>query len=605
MKNVKKFLPILGIAAFGVTAMAGLSTRSMETVESKAASTSTAQYIPTSEFKLHGGTSPIRETDPGMLRNRISTFWDGEGFYRSFNASDTFIDTIHNGGSEKNTFDVRSPNWVQTENRYFCFLLGGNTANFVNIYNDTDKLDIPEYKGMKTHFSSCNMMFLYGQIPEEHVGDEFHLFLKDNTKSGYGGVTFSGLQVNLTLEELAKAFSAHKNNLATFNEYNLTGVGTFNEFATNYTLNLYNTDDYYKEVREAEALLTDADDNFEYDDNLVNWAFDQTYSINNDNNRLTYFDFDNYHSDAVGKNWTEAMPMNKEGQLFLNADINGVDETSKYRFISNTFTLSGVGLISAKLGGNSAQLQLLDENNNVLVHTGDANPHFYDPASGVANVALSGSRCNTMGRTYLDCSAYIGQKVKVAIADSRIGGGWGLAYFDDVRTNYETYPTFQVDTFSQTWGENPTYYCTQLDYYVDNNETVTEFEEAYNFYRAYHNAIRSQSTLFTWCDLDYSAVSGLITSYNLLSNEAKALVDNSEDFTYGYGVTSENWYLNEISKNTIGESMEHIAAINETSLSNVLFGTNTNNATTTIVIIMLSVSVACLLVVFLNKKRHN
>ena len=592
MKKFKKLLPILGIAAFGVTGLAGLSNN--VDIVAVHAQEQVQKYVPLHTFWAEGFED---NNIHSFIRHRTTTFWDGEGAFRSFNATDSFLDSIHTR-PERHRGAIRSPEFTQT-GEYICFLFGGSTANRVNIFDVTIGQDI--FVDIATAGSTCNMTFKYFKILESSRGHNLLVFIEDRTVSGYGGITFSSLQVNLSLEEVAKAFSVHKNNLATYNVQNLTGEGTYNDLATNWTLGLYNNDEYYREVREAEVLLTDADDDFEYDNNLVNWAFDQTYSTFNDGNRLTGFNFNDIHSDAHGKDWAENMPSNKSGNLYLNADRSGIPEDAKYRLVSNTFTLSGVGLISAKLGGNSAQLQLLDENNNILEHTGDANPHFVD--AGVGNIADTNCRTNTMGRTYLDCSEHLGKKVKVAIADSRTGGGWGLAYFDDVKTNYATYPTFQIDVFTQKWGENPEYHAHELDVYIDTNSEVTPFEEAYNFYREFNQTYRTKTSLFSWCNLDLNTA---ISKYNQLSEAARAIVDASEDIDYGYDATIEGWYLRAPNKQTLGVTMNSIIASSSSNDSNTLAFGNIDNNNTSIISVMIIICIGALFALIVCKKhKHN
>ena len=524
----------------------------------------------------------------GAIRARNDRFWNGnsdpnnwDSQERSFNALDEFVDTIHRAsGGEGWRGAYRTPELVLHDNdhRYISFLFGGGGDDiFINIFqvngaagsgdritgirtalNETGSFDDKEAKLNAP--ISCNMVFKYYELPNEiQPGDHFLIYVRDGRTGGYGGFTFGSVQINQNLEEVAKSFSAHKATIKR-NEYMSDWTRNANEFV----LNFYANDSYYATVRAAEAALTDADDDFELNNRLSKWCYDQENSVY-ENGDLANINFNSIYSDE-GWKWggyfydnDGMMPSNKTGNLYLTGEPDdtdghtcGLPESARYRLISPEFTLSGTGLISAKLGGHYARLSLLDSNFNVLLTTGN-NPSFVD--ANMTNIIASGARLNTMTRTFLDCSAYLNQRVHVAIEDSQTGGGWGLAYFDEVVTRYDTLPSFKLDVIHQNARSGATYNGVIMDRLVVGSTYNSPFKEAYDFVQTYYSQTRSSSNNFSWCN---ASLSDLESSYDGLSSDAKAVVDDSEDYYYGdiQGHYEGDYFLAEVRKDyTIGQSM--------------------------------------------------
>ena len=546
-------------------------------------------YVPLRDGWVEGTDGSGTPNLDKMIRARNDRFWNGGSGWdsqeRSFNALDEFVDTIHTLNQEGNWHGgegwrgaYRTPELVLHDNdhRYISFLFGGGGDDiFVNIFqvsgaagsgdrisgirtalDETGSFDGNKDKSDEEKLNapiSCNMVLKYYELPNEiQPGDRFLIYVRDGRTGGYGGFTFGDVRINQTLEDVAKTFSAHKTQME-LNKY----MSPWTANANQYVLNYYKNDSYYATVRTAEAALTDADDDFEVNDRLTKWAYDQENSTY-ENGALASINYDSIYSDKVCK-WggyfydnDGRMPTNKTGNLFLSGEPEGMDgpncglpETAKYRIVSPEFELSGTGLISAKIGGHYTALQLLDSNLNVIATTGDVNPSFVD--KDMTNIALSGGRQCTMTRTYLDCGEFVGQKVHVALADTRTGGNWNLAYFDEVITYYENNPAFQVDVFQQHIGksESDFYHGYILDQYVDNGHNSV-FKEAFDFLQVYYANFRSPTNGFDMAQADDDAKLAVANAYLPLSSDAKTLIGQSVDVRYTEVFNEATWFNNAV-----------------------------------------------------------
>lgn len=591
---MKKLLPTISLTILsGALVMGGfataLSNKKISRANADAPDYQTYVPLRTGWIENDGGGDAGAEFLNGLIRARNDRFWSGQASgwdsqERSFNALDEFIDTIHKAGGEGWKGAYRTPELVLHDNdhRYISFLFGGGEGDiFINIFQVSGAAGSGNrITNIKTAFNgsgyyeadsvvnpdklnapiSCNMVFKYFELPNEiQPGDRFLIYVRDGKTENYGGFTFGDVHINQTLEEVAKSFSAHKAQIK-LNEY----MSDWTRNANEVVLNSYANDSYYATVRTAEAALTDANEDFELNNRLSKWAYDQENSVY-ENGDLANINFDYIYSDKDIK-WgghfydnDGLMPVNKTGNMFLTGEPNDVDgpntglpESAKYRLVSPEFTLSGTGLISAKIGGHYARLSLLDSNYNVLLTTGN-NPSFVD--ANMTNIIDSGARLCTMTRTYLDCSAYLNQRVHVAIEDSQTGGGWGLAYFDEIVTKYNTLPSFKLDVIHQNARSGATYNGVVRDRLVVGATYNATFKEAYDFVKAYLNQARSASYGFSWC---IQTLDDVEDAYDTLSADAKAIVDASEDFHYGdaRGQYSGDYFLAEVNKQyTIGQSM--------------------------------------------------
>ena len=571
MKKLLGFA-LLGIAAVGASLTSIRSAKTAEIHEAKAEAL-VEKYIDVNTENF----------DHDLISGGNATFWN-EGYFYGTNRP--FINTFLREGD---TFEIRSRKWVQS-GEYVSFLIGGGPhyggtdenvdsskgapANFVNIWSETKGVNVGENicnSGFKDPTISCNMIFRYVFIPEEYRGDEFLAYIRDNSSSRFGGVTFGELKVNQTWDEVVASFSNH---LATY-QFSCNNTPNTNQYKA--IKDFYATNDYYADLRTALAAKESADDDFEDNDALSKWAIDRLNTVDVNGNLIT-IDHNRIVNNAETKGdeyFKVPMPMNKTGDYFVNADTSGIAEPSKYRLVSSSFKLSGVGLISAKMGGGTAVLSLLDDDGNELASTRTAaaegtnylNPAFVNGSQEDSfNIMQSGIRLNTMTRVYLDCHEHLGKTVRVAISDGRTGGEWGLAYFDDVVTKYDEYPAIQAEQITQKDGET-TYYGVVTDKYMGSQETT--FGKAWKYVNDYYNLMRAKSNRVSWCDIKDSAeVTSLLSSYEGFDPSIKAIIDASMDYSHGKDATAEDFYLHAIETTTIGASINYIKELKSSGESN-------------------------------------
>ena len=622
MKKTTKALLTLGIA-FGAAGslVLGLASKSKPVKAEAATNLGAVKYLAVNDANFYKDNNSFGKGGTGvgeLTSGRSDTFHDGR---RKYNALDDFINTMAKTG-EGETGWIRSNEWVHTGG-YVSFLLGGNSNCYVNIwaepegdlggenvvdharndfYASRDAYDSAYIDGNESDFElSANMALKYYQIPDRLIGRRLIIFMEDTATGYYGGITFGDLRVNQTLEEVAKTFSTHKKQIAL--DADLTNQ---NAFSANYMLNTYYKDQTkYGDLITAEAALDNADEGFE-EYGLTNWAYDRNFSS------VGGLNFAGIVSSNDAKDWAEKMPANKSDNYYVNADVSGIGEGEKYRLVSSEFTLSGTGFISAKLGGGTAVMSLIDSSGFELtstriapsVDTNILNIGFVD--ANVANIMSSGARLNTMSRTYLDASAHLGKRVRVVLSDDRTGGNWGLAYFDEVVTRYDTVPTLQFDVIHQKFNDNPDYYGVVTDKYVGSGDTT--FGKAYDFVQDFYAIMRSNGAGKSYCSLlESNDVANLLAAYENLDADTKALVDAAQDYDFGLAATSENWYLSLPHTGfTVGDTMSYVSTVLHNASSPIRGAglASRNNAQVYIIVIcslIASSSMICLLVI--RKKR--
>ena len=527
MKNVKRIL-IVGLALGLVGGGTALALRQTKNVEKAEAVIGAQYYVPVNTANFWSDQYNIG----AQICQGNDTFFDPGRFYGTTRPLLNTV-TINEG----NTGDIRSDDFNQS-GEYVSFLIGGNPnynneghpQNFVNLWSTDKSFNVASEicnDAFQDPNISCNMIFKYVQVPSDYRG-KCLMYIHDGTGNNFGGVTFGDLRINQTWDDVVEAFSSH---IAT---YALSRNNQANIDAYNAVKNYYDTNAYYADLRTALAAKTSADDDFEKQNSLTNWAYDRLNSTYNDG-VLASLDFESIISDVNVKQddyFSVGMPSNKTGTYYVRAENSGLPEDAKYRIVSSEFTLSGSGFISAKLGGGTAVLQLLDENYNVLVSSATAavegtnilRPGFHGEANQgeTFNLAETGVRLSTMSRVYLDCSAYVGDRVRVALTDARTGGNWGLAYFDEVKTYYENVPSFKVNVVSQA-----DHYVVIPDEYVGSN--TTDFGKAHAFWRSYLSLLREGN--IDYCTVRTSNdVKALLNTYKGLSENARRIVCASQDY---------------------------------------------------------------------------
>ena len=134
--------------------------------------------------------------------------------------------------------------------------------------------------------------------------------------------------------------------------------------------------------------------------------------------------------------WNEEIPYNKVGQYHFDGWQANSDEPSGYSLRSETFTLGGSGRISFKMGGRTAVLKVYTADGTCIAEY--ANTKFLNDDALFPHVD-AGSRLATMTTYVADLSDYLGQTLYIEICDEP-GENWGVVFFDDIVTYYETVP---------------------------------------------------------------------------------------------------------------------------------------------------------------------
>lgn len=643
MKKAKILLPL-----FALMSLAGCSGATLaEPVNTRRAvsrSETLEHYIPTyvdgNLTVLEGGADC-----GGKNASPEGTFWDT----RNFNALDNFYAGIEREGW---TGKLQTKTWTQ-KTRYISFLIAGMKdpkKMYIEVYVNDVKVDTITNKYFNNPYVSCNMVLTPYILPAEAVTDaqlnegvQMRLVLVDNCTEDYGFINFGSLFVNQTKEDVARTLSIHQNSLSR-SDVEGSPDAHKDSLARNYLLNVYNTHEDFQEFRE--VTLTNANNDFEDEYGINNLAFDRSYLAYNSKLDLMY-------NKAIC-NWESNMddnqkiPYNATNGHFFKGFYEGNDTTFprsgfvasdnyRYRFLTNSFVLSGTGLVSIKMSGRPASLHVLNgdpTSADYLKELAFVDNKTYTGMNN-ENIALNenGSSC-TMVRHIINLESFKGQKICLGIADYDTKGEWGAINFDEIVTYYETYPSFKVDVVTQA-NKSGTKYATLLDCYVSsvNPEGVINIKyvngaaapdhdsapnaKAYTFLKDYYNTFRAKNNGQTYCgvgDIETKA-NNLNATYKTLTAEEKAIVDASEDYARnGIGNVSEanEWYTKEVLKNyTVGQSLSYIFGRYTTSSASSLFLislSSSSQQTAVFVTIMsaaLLVTSICFFVVIRNRKKEN
>ena len=132
--------------------------------------------------------------------------------------------------------------------------------------------------------------------------------------------------------------------------------------------------------------------------------------------------------------WNEKIPFNKSGNFFFNGWNANETESNGYTLKSSVFELGGSGFISFKMGGNAAAVRVYYEGGNLLAEY--RNTEFADVEFPHVE---KGGRWATMTTFVADLHEYLGLNLYIELVDTG-AGAWGVAFFDDIITYYETAP---------------------------------------------------------------------------------------------------------------------------------------------------------------------
>ena len=556
---MKKVLSLLALTlTSGALVVAGVSKNKTKEVK--------ADYE--SKITVNEGFFTNWDASAGYIGDQNSTFWD-EHYH--FQAVDTFFCGESN---EAWHGTLTSRKWTQhTQYIYFQFGAANNNEEL-----DPVHLNIHygpyQYPFYNDTFVGNPMLLRSFKIPDtaynalKSEGEDFEMYIEivDNCVGGYQDAycfaNFGYLNVNQTEDSTSDALRWFINNLNRDNRE--WEVNKRKQILENYYLNGSLRDLFLK-------TYDDISDGFDNNNDFINhWYFDWHYF--NGANWDLHFDraigFDAYRPDA-GTN----MPFNKTGNgyfrgWFENDELGGFvhGDNSRYRFLSRPFVVSGTGLVSVKMAG-TASLHVVDVATRQDLAWG--NLLTFNTEGDQANLASNDFNTVTMVRHVINLEAYLGRAVQLAIADTETGG-WSAMYVDELVTNYQTYPGFKVDTFTQT-NNSGTFNGYKVDKYInskvfddENNPTGLRYvlesgvnqendnriinhidnspsKEAYDFLQNYYSTLRSPNNEFNYANVSSSVKENLINSYAALSYKARSIVKASTDVRYNDTFIAQWW----------------------------------------------------------------
>lgn len=591
-----KFLSLLGTLIVPTLLLGALFTGtkfSQPTI--KASANVGEKYIPFNAANFTVNTNPVGFNDADdWVTGRYGTFWT----HRYFNALDNFYDGFRNEGW---TGTVTSRTWTHTGG-YLSFTLGGNPFDGANVVNrvavmaGTTEIASIHNNAFQDPSLSLNMIVKVVDIPTQYINAELHLEIIDGKAGGFGGITFGALKVNQTALEVTRTVKTHQVSLASIDTDTVDAHK--NSLAKTVTLSAYSADSVYTPF--LNTTLTSVNEDFEVN-GMTNWGYDIDYSQISTENTDKYLGIN--FGTAVSSDTTffdEDVPFNKEGTSFYNgwaAVSTDEEETAKYRYLSAPMTVTGSGIMSVKMGGRTSELQILNKDTLVTLAT-FRNPSFND-VPGLANIVSSGTRLATMTRVVVDAKAFLNQEVVIALADAEPGGGWGVAFFDELVTQYAVAPSFKLDLLSHQ-GENGVI----KDMFL--GADGSDIKAAYTFLQGYYSALRASDNDFTYCSLldgDPSVINTKLSQYDGLTSGARAIVDGSQDYSYGLVAGDGNFLHNPVDLTDVGSSINYMRANVGTSGSQLRNIPATVKSDSIILVTLIALASITALALYFNVKK--
>lgn len=615
---MKKALFIIPAAALLLSPLALIGHGSSAVGASAAEATPTNIYMPFNEdnFNVVTETGDVHDEATWWTTGRYGTFWQ----YRMFNAMDEFYD---GNRYEAWTGTITSKTWHQDQ-RYITFTLGGSKANKVEIFNDEGdllKTIVNDYFTDPT--ISCNMLMRVVDLGEEFAEDDLYLKITDSQTSGFGFVTFGDLRVNQTIEEAAASVGVHRMNLVNRELPGFDGKdANSNIKAKEASEAVYDSEAEYAFVED--NLPLNFEEGFEVDQELSNWAYDLSASSHqvtvnvptgendDDGNPITtpttveepyYINFAGaVSSDSVF--WAEEAPFNKTGEKFFAGGLASTcassEETAKYRLVSSPFKMNDLGLFSAKMGGRTAKVALVSYPGGEEIYS-FVNDTFGDPVD-IAHVGRYDVYNATMVRHIFEVPSAAGKNVCIAVSDYEYGDHWGNPFFDEITTNYAGYPSFKLDLISQK-GENS---VIKDSYHLEKGAEPTALSEAAAFVTDYYAKARSYDNGFSYCGVS-SSLNDLVAAYTALSPKARAIVNLSDDYSYGTYEAGEAIYQNQVQPTEIGASMANLSQRVKAASEGGVFKINEDNAVDYALLLALAgiaaASIVALVVLYRRKRQ--
>lgn len=614
---MKKALFIIPAAALLLSPLALIGHGSTSIGVSADEATQTNIYMPFNEDNFDVISDPnssyTENSAEKWITGRYGTFWN----YRFFNALDEFYNgSIH----EEWTGTVNSKPWHQDQ-RYITFTFGA-ARNMEACKVEIVDANTEEVKATVVNnlFSdpkiSSNMMMRVVDLGKEFDGGDLYLKITDNATSDYGFVALGALRVNQTIEEAAASVGVHRMNLANVNlpgyeiklpENKIDTTTNSNTVSTAYCEEIYDTNPEYSFVKD--NLPNNFNEGFEVDQELANWAYDIAFS-----SQLTttgsedryYIDFKNSVSSQKTFVVNDTMlpaPFNVTGDKFFAGGLtdgcaSAGAEDAKYRLISSPFKMNDLGLFSLKLGGRTAQVELISYPDGEVLYS-HQNQLFAD---NVNNIVRRDTYNATMVRHIFEVPSAAGKNVCIAISDCEHGGNWGNAFFDEITTDYAAYPSLKLDLISQG-NENG---VIKDSYHLEKGAESTALSEAAAFVTDYYAKARAYDNGFSYCGVS-SSLNDLVTAYTKLSPKARAIVDLSDDYSYGTYEKGDAIYQNRVQLTKIGTSMSNLSQRVKAASEGGVFKINEDNAVDyALVLALVGIAAASIvaLVVLYRRKRQ-
>lgn len=364
-------------------------------------------------------------------------------------------------------------------------------------------------------------------------------------------------------------------------------------FYTNFyndNLNILNTNEEFQAAREASFTETYFNEDFEESDWLLDWTLDYTYNNISSVSSVEDYPCKDYHwSDARSSASTHSnqnMPYNQTNSMYFHGFY---DETNTgfypnddqiYRIISKAFVLSS-DLISVKLSGNGAALQLLDADTLEVLGTISNTAFKTSENDDYSSIARDNINTVTMTRYIANVSSFKNRTVRLGMVDSSTAG-WGAINVDEIKTNYFDLTDFKfnVDTFTQNNDAAGATYGQITDKYVDLSSTtsLTDIQSAYEYLQKHYEVLRSADKGINFCDTTYQTsdeVKALLKQFNELTDNAAAIVNRSIDYNHGASATSSDWYNNPTSTFEVWKTIDYLMKLNSMDNSH-LYSTFTN-----------------------------
>lgn len=142
--------------------------------------------------------------------------------------------------------------------------------------------------------------------------------------------------------------------------------------------------------------------------------------------------------------WDENIPYNNGGLFHFDGWQAAKDEAATYAVRSENFTLGGSGFISFKMGGRSARVRVYKAGDTPELIAEYKNTAFNDDNFPYVD---SGCRLATMTTFFADLNDHLDETLFVELCDVQSETdaegkplNWGVAFFDDIITYYETAP---------------------------------------------------------------------------------------------------------------------------------------------------------------------